>query len=292
MLLLQVLINGVLLGGLYASAAIGFSVIWGVMNLINLAHGSMIILGAYITYHIHHAIGLDPFLTIPMSGLVLFTLGFIVQKYLINHVIGGSVFMTLILTFGLEMLLVNMNLLLFSADLRSITPSYAGLGWQISSVKIPYARVGVFVFALCLTFILFLFMKGTKIGNAIKATSFDRDAAGLVGVDINRVYAITFGIGACMAGMAGSLFSVVFSFSPILGASFTMKAFVVVVLGGLGSIPGAIVGGLVLGIAENFASVLLEAGYRDAISFILLVAILVLRPRGILGKMFYAEVKG
>ncbi|NIS59221.1 MAG: branched-chain amino acid ABC transporter permease [Proteobacteria bacterium] len=291
MLFLQVLINGVLLGGVYGCAAIGFSVIWGVMNLINLAHGSMIILGAYITYFIHTTTGLDPFLTIPISGLVLFLLGFTIQKYLINLVIGGSVFMTLILTFGLDMALINTNILLFTADLRSVTPSYAGLGWEFGSVKIPYTRVAVFVFALALTVILFLIMNRTRLGNAIKATSFDRDASGLVGVDIYKVYAITFGLGACMAGMAGSLISMMYSFSPVLGGVFTMKAFVIVVLGGLGSIPGAIFGGLVLGLAENFASVLLEPGYKDAISFILLVTILVLRPRGILGKQFFAEVK-
>ncbi len=290
MLYWQVLINGVLLGGLYACAAIGFSVIWGVMNLINLAHGSMIILGAYITYVINSATGLDPFLTIPISGAALFLLGFMVQKYLINHVIEGSVFMTLILTFGLDLLLVNMTLLLFTADFRSITPSYAGLGWEIGTIRVPYTRLGVFFFALALTLILSLLMNRTKLGNAIKATSFDKDAAGLVGVNVFQVYAITFGLGAAMAGMAGSLISVLHSFSPVLGGTFTMKAFVIVVLGGLGSVPGAIVGGLILGITENFASVLLEAGYKDAISFILLVAILVLRPRGILGKQFFAEV--
>lgn len=291
MLFLQVLVNGVLLGGVYGCAAMGFSVIWGVMNLINLAHGSMIMLGAYITYLITTATGLDPFLTIPVSGLALFLLGYTVQKYMINLVIGGSVFMTLILTFGLDMALINANLILFTADLRSITTSYSSLGWALGSVRIPYARAGVFVFAIALTLILFLFMNRTRLGNAIKATSFDRDAAGLVGVNVSKVYAITFGIGACMAGMAGSLIAVIHPFSPILGGTFTMKAFVVVVLGGLGSIPGAIVGGLILGIAENFTSVLLEPGYKDAISFILLVVILVLRPRGILGKQFFAEVK-
>jgi len=292
MLFLQVLINGVLLGGVYGCAAIGFSVIWGVMNLINLAHGSMIILGAYITYLITSAVGVDPFFTVPISGLALFLLGFLIQKYLINLVIGGSVFMTKILTFGLNMALINANLLLFSADLRAVTTSYAGLGWEIGSIKVPYTRVGVFVFARALTLMLSLIMNRTRLGNAIKATSFDKDAASLTGVDIDKVYAITFGIGAGMAGMAGSLISMLYSFSPVLGDTFTMKSFVVVVLGGLGSIPGAIVGGLILGIAENFTSVLLEPGYKDAISFILLVVILVLRPRGILGKQFFAEVKG
>lgn len=291
MLFFQILVNGIFLGGLYACAGMGFSVIWGVMNLINLAHGSMIILGAYITYLINSTTGIDPFLTLPVSGLVLFLIGFVLQKYLINRVIEGSVFMTLILTFGLDLVLVNASLFLFTGNIRSITPSYAGLGWEIGSLKIPYARLGVFVFALTLTLILYLFMNRTKLGNAIKATSFDKEAAGMVGVDVNYIYSMTFGIGACMAGMTGSLLTQIYSFSPVLGGAFTMKAFVVVVLGGLGSIPGAIAGGLILGIIENFASVVFEAGYTNAISFMALVVILVLKPRGILGKRFYAEVK-
>ncbi|MBW1779880.1 MAG: branched-chain amino acid ABC transporter permease [Deltaproteobacteria bacterium] len=291
MLFLQVLINGILSGGLYACAAIGFSVIWGVMNLINLAHGSMIILGAYITYTITTATGIDPFLTVPVSGGFLFILGFLVQKYVINFVIDQSVFMTLLLTFGLDLVLMNANLFLFTADLRSISPWYSGLGWDVGAVKIPYTRLGIFLFSLALTLILFLFMNRTKLGNAIRATSFDREAAGLVGIDILRIYAITFGIGAGMAGMAGSLVSVIYSFSPVTGTVYTMKAFVVVILGGLGSIPGAVVGGLILGVVENFASILFDAGYKDAISFALLVLILVLRPRGIMGKLFYADIK-
>lgn len=292
MLFLQVLVNGILGGGVYACAAIGFSIIWGVMNLINLAHGSMIILGAYITYFFFTATGLDPFLAVPISGTVLFIFGYLIQKYLINHVIEGSVFMTLILTFGLDLVMVNAHILLFTADIRSINPWYAGLGLTFGTLKIPYTRLGVFFFALLLTAGLHLFLNRTRLGNAVKATSFDRDAAGLVGINVSKVYAVTFGIGAAMAGMAGSLVSVIYSFSPVVGTAFTMKAFVVVLLGGLGSIPGAIIGGLTIGIVENFASVFLEAGYRDAVSFILLLLILIFRPRGILGKKFYAEVAG
>ncbi len=291
MLFSQVLINGILMGGVYACSAIGFSLIWGVMNLINLAHGSMIILGAYITYFLTNGIGIDPFLTIPVSGAGLFLLGFIVQRFLLNYVIEGSVFMTLILTFGLDLVLVNANIYLFTADIRSITPSYAGLAWEIGSIRIPFTRLGVFTFALFLTLMLHLLLNRTKLGNAIKATSFDKEAAGLVGIDIHRIYTITFAIGAAMAGMAGSLISVVYSFSPVLGGSFTMKAFVIVVLGGLGSVKGAITGGLILGIVENFVSAFFDPGYKDAISFILLVIILIARPRGIFGKHFFAELK-
>lgn len=288
MLLMQVLVNGILLGGLYACMAIGFSVIWGVMNLINLAHGSMIVLGAYITYFITTQTGIDPFLTIPISGAGLFVLGFLLQKYLLNFVVHASVFMTLILTFGLDMVMINVNLALFTADIRSITTSYAGLGFQIGEIRLPYTRLGVFILALALTFALYLFMQRTRIGRAIRATAQNVRAARVLGIDTKRIYAVTFGIGACMAGAAGSLMAVVYAFSPVVGASFTMKSFVIVVLGGLGSMHGAIVAGIILGVAENLVSGLLIPGYSDAISYILLVLILVLRPRGLFGKQAIA----
>ena len=292
MLLMQVLVNGILLGGLYACMAIGFSVIWGVMNLINLAHGSMIVLGAYITYFITTQTGIDPFLTIPISGAGLFVLGFLLQKYLLNFVVHASVFMTLILTFGLDMVMINVNLALFTADIRSITTSYAGLGFQIGEIRLPYTRLGVFILALALTFALYLFMQRTRIGRAIRATAQNVRAARVLGIDTKRIYAVTFGIGACMAGAAGSLMAVVYAFSPVVGASFTMKSFVIVVLGGLGSMKGAIVAGIILGVAENLVSGLLDPGYSDATGFILLVLILVLRPRGLFGEQVIAEAKG
>lgn len=288
MLLMQVLVNGILLGGLYACMAIGFSVIWGVMNLINLAHGSMIVLGAYITYFITTQTGIDPFLTIPISGAGLFVLGFLLQKYLLNYVVHASVFMTLILTFGLDMVMINVNLALFTADIRSITTSYAGLSFQFGEIRVPYTRLGVFILALALTFALYLFMQRTRIGRAIRATAQNARAACVVGIDTKQIYAVTFGIGACMAGVAGSLMAVVYAFSPVVGASFTMKSFVIVVLGGLGSMQGAMVAGIILGVAENLVSGLLIPGYSDAISYILLVLILVLRPRGLFGKQAIA----
>lgn len=291
MLLAQALVNGILLGGLYACIAVGFSLIWGVMNLINLAHGSFVLLGAYVTATINQAFGLDPFLTIPISGGALFAIGYVIQRGLINLVIERSVFTTLIFTFGLNMLLVNLMLLAFTADLRGITVPYGGMVWQLGTVRVPYTRLGVFVVALLLTALLAFFTNRTRLGAAIKATSFDVDAARLIGIDVGHIYALTFAIGAAMAGVAGSLIAVNLPFSPVLGDFYTMKAFVVVVLGGLGSIPGALAGGMVLGITDNVASVVLDPGYRDAVSFTLLLLVLVLSPRGLFGKRFYAELK-
>jgi branched-chain amino acid transport system permease protein len=290
MLFVQVLVNGVLAGGLYACMAIGFSVIWGVMNIINLAHGSMIVVGAYVTYFMYRELGVDPFLTIPVAGALLFAIGFGLQRFVLNRVVAISVFMTLILTFGLDMVFTNANLALFNADIRSIHTSYAGSGIRLGTVHIAYTRLAVCVVAIAMTLGLMAFMNRTRIGNAIKATSFDVDGARLVGIDTSRIYAITFAVGCAMAGIAGSLVAVVSSFSPFSGASFTTKAFVVVVLGGLGSIPGAIVAGVALGLAENITSVTLNPGYSGAVGFLLLLVVLVWLRRGILGKRFYAEI--
>jgi branched-chain amino acid transport system permease protein len=292
MAMLQVIVNGVLLGGLYACVSIGFSIIWGVMNLINLAHGSMIVLGAYITFLISTQLEIDPFLTIPAAGALLFLTGYMLQAFLINLIVRASVFMTFIFTFGLDMLMINVFLVLFTADLRSLSIPYAHETVHVAGLGAPYGRLIAFVLAIVLTLALSLFLGRTRTGRAIKAVSFDRDAAALSGIDIGHIYALTFAIGCMMAGMAGSLIAVVYSFSPVTGESFTMKAFVIVVLGGLGSIPGAILGGILLGMAENMASYLLDPGYRDAIGFGLLLATLMFRREGLLGKRFFAEVKG
>lgn len=291
MLTLQVIVNGILLGGLYACMAIGFSIVWGVMNLINLAHGSMIVLGAYITYLTTRRFGIDPFLTIPLSGAALFLLGWMLQRFLINPIVRVSALMTLIFTFGLDMVMVNVNLALFTADLRTVAVPYGYRSVALGGVSVTFPRLAVFAVAVALTVGLDIFLNRTRLGNAIKATSFDREAASLAGIEISRIYALTFAIGAAMAGIAGSLIAVVYPFNPVTGDTLTMKSFVVVILGGLGSVPGAILGGILLGVIENLASLLLDPGYRDAIGFGILILVLVLRPQGLLGKRFFAEVK-
>src|SRR6185436_13569334 len=239
MLTLQVVLSGILLGGLYACMAMGFSLIWGVTNLINLAHGTMIVMGAYITWLLVTHTGIDPFLTVPASAAILFVFGHAIQRLLLNRAMRTTLFMTLILTFGLDMVLININLALFTADVRSITVSYADRALQLGEIRLPWTRLAVFAIALALTLLLHLFLERTRMGHAIRATGQNARAAAVLGIDTRRVYAMTFGIGAALAGAAGSLVAVLYSFSPVVGGGFTMKAFVVVVLGGLGSVRGA-----------------------------------------------------
>ena len=291
MLTLQVVLSGILLGGLYACMAIGFSIVWGVTNLINLAHGSMIIIGAYITWLLWTKFAIDPFLLVPVAAAFLFVFGFLLYRVLLHRVARTSLFMTLILTFGLDRLLVNINLQLFSANVRAITLPYADKVLQLGEIRLPYIRIAVFGVALLLTLLLHLFINHTRTGQSIRATAQNARAANVLGIDTRRVYAITFGIGAAMAGAAGSLIAMVYSFTPVTGDSLTMKAFVIVVLGGLGSMHGAIVAGIVLGVAENIVSGLIAPGYRDAVSFFMLLLILLVRPRGLFGSRYLADAK-
>ena len=291
MLLTQVVLNGILLGGLYACMAIGFSIVWGVTNIINLAHGSMIIIGAYITWLLWAQFGIDPFLLVPVAAAALFAFGFVLYRVLLHRVAAASLFMTLILTFGLDRVLVNINLQLFSANVRAITLPYADRVLTLGEIRLPYLRIAVFGVALLLTLLLHLFINYTRVGHSIRATAQNARAASVLGIDTRRVYAITFGLGAAMAGAAGSLIAMVYSFTPVTGDALTMKAFVIVVLGGLGSIHGAIIAGIVLGVAENIVSGLIAPGYRDAVSFFLLLVILLTRPRGLFGNRYLADAK-
>lgn len=291
MLFTQVVLNGVLLGGLYACMAISFSLIWGVMNIINLAHGSMMLMGAYVTFQLHRRFGIDPILSIPFSALVLFGFGYLLQRIVLNRVVHTSIFLTLVLTFGLDMLLINVNIALFTADVRSITMWYSGLALDIGGVRLAYTRIIVFVLALAMTFGLHLLLKHSRAGRAIRATSQNARAARVMGVDIPHTYAITFGLGAAMAGATGSLIAVVYTFSPVIGDTFTLKSFVVVILGGLGNMFGAIFAGIFLGVSENIVAGFIDPGYRDVISFWLLISVLLLRPSGFLGRPSFAVTR-
>jgi branched-chain amino acid transport system permease protein len=291
MVIVQNLINGLLLGGLYAAVALGFSLVWGVMNVINLAHGAFIMIGAYVTYWCFALLGIDPFLSVPLAMAFTFALGYLLQRYIVNLVVRTQVFMVFILTFGVEILLQNVTNLVCTADFRSITTPYSGAGVTVGGILIPYIRLVICGAALLLTFGLNLFLNGTKTGNAIRATSLNQEGAQLVGVDIGKIYMYTFAISAATAGAAGALMANVVAVSPYMGGTYTFKAALIVCLGGLGSIPGVVAGGMVVGLAETMGSHFISPGYKEFISFVLLVLILIVRPEGIMGKKFYAVIQ-
>ena len=281
----QILLNGLMLGAIYACIAVGFSLVWGVLNVINMVHGAFIILGGYLTFFAWLHFKIHPFLMILPVAAVMFVLGYILQRGMINKVISKPVLTTLTLTFGLEMILYNAMNLVFSATPRRISLDMGLL--KLGELLLPVDRIASMVLALTLTGLLYLVLRTSKIGRAIVAVRMDRDAASLMGINVKEIYAITFGIGAFMAGACGALVAVVFPVSTSLTGLFLGKAFVICVIGGLGTVPGALVGGLTLGVIESFAGYWLGPQNAILIGFILMLALLVVRPTGILGKKGY-----
>ncbi|MGP0092953.1 MAG: branched-chain amino acid ABC transporter permease [Xanthobacteraceae bacterium] len=285
----QTIVNGLLLGGLYAIAALGFSMVWGVMGIINMAHGSFIMVGAYISYVAFTALGMDPFLSLPLSMATLFVLGYGVQRLLLNRLIRTSLLLSLVLTFGLDLILVNICMLIFSADLHSVNTSYTSRSFAVGPLLIPYVRLAVFLLALTLAGAFYVFLNRTKAGQAILATALDKETARLMGIDPLQVYALTAGAGAALAGAAGTFASMLFPISPSMGLTFIGSVFVITVLGGIGSLEGAVLAGLLYGLIQAFAATLLGVNYQEIVAFVMFLLILVLRPQGLLGKRFYGE---
>jgi branched-chain amino acid transport system permease protein len=282
-MLAQVIINGLLKGGLYALMAMGMSLIWGVMNIINIAHGSFIMLGAYLTYWLFVGLGLDPFVSLPLSMAVIFMLGWLLQKYLINFVVQADIFITLLLTFGIELLINNLALLFWTADVRKVDVSYGAANFPLFGITIPVVRLAAFILALVISAILFYIMNHSRLGRAIRATSQELEAAKLTGVKVGNIYAITFGIGTALAAAAGTLWSILFPISPTMGGILTLKSFVVTIIGGLGTMLGPLIGGLILGVVEALGTNWFGSTYENLISFSIFLLVLIFMPRGILG---------
>ncbi len=283
--LAQIAVNALLLSGLLALVAVGFSLVWGIMNIVNLSHGAFIVMGAYITFWAHELWHIDPFLSIPVSMAVLFGLGYAVQRTVINQIMRAPLLATFLLTFGLEILIVNLLNYFFKADTRSVTSTYSGTGFTLGQVRVPYVRLYALVVSLALVLLLGAFLNRSRLGRAIRATGMDIDAARLTGVRVSVLYALTFAIGAAFAGAAGSLLAMVVPFDPNLGGAYTERAFVICVLGGLGNVVNVLIGAAVYAAVDVFVGSRLPA-LSQAVTFAILVVVLIVRPRGIAGKSF------
>ena len=283
-LFIQSLINGILLGGIYAAYSAGFSLIFGVMGVVNIFHGEMVMLGAFITYWVFTLFQVDPFLTIPLSAISMFVFGYLVQRFVINRVVEAPPMISYILTFGIHLIIAYTALWVWTADFRTVTTSYSGFNADIGGVIVPYARLATFGLALIVVIGLYILLYRSELGRAIQATAQDKEVARLMGVKVHRIYAVTFGIGAAITGVSGSLIATYFIIFPQMGLPYTIIAFCVVVLGGMGYIPGALWGGLILGIVQSLTATYLNAGLSGAFGFILLFLMLIIRPAGIMGK--------
>ena len=283
-LLLQIVVNGILLGGLYALMALGLALVWGVLNIVNLAHGAFIMLGAYTSYYFFTLLHVDPFAALPLCMLTVFAFGFVLQRYVLNLIVRAPMFNTLLITFGIDVVLTYLAQIVFSADFRVVNPTYAGANFTLLGATIPLVRALAFAMAIALTLTVWLILGHTRLGRAVRACAQNLVAARLYGVEPRTVYALTFGMGAALAGAAGGLYGVVSQINPYIGDPLTAKSFAISIIGGLENPLGVVVGGLFLGILESLTSLYIGSTYTDVASFGVLVLVLITRPRGLLGK--------
>jgi branched-chain amino acid transport system permease protein len=277
----QVIISGLLAGALYALVALGLGLIFGVMRVLNVAHGPILMLGAYVTVWLFSTVGLNPYLSLLVSMPLLFLLGILLQFFLVRRVVDAPELSSLLLTFGISIAIVNIVQFLFTSDLRAV--EYVTGSFVLGPFAFSKSRVVAALFAAGITGGAFLFLQKTRLGKAIRAVSQSREVAQVCGINVQRIHMITFGIASALAAAGGSLVAVMVAIQPEMGAVYTFKSFLVIVLGGAGNYPGALVGGLLLGLVEQLASLFLTTQVNEAIAYVLLVIVLLVRPTGILG---------
>jgi branched-chain amino acid transport system permease protein len=282
-LYVQAIVNGLLVGGVYSLMAIGLSLIFGVMRVINFAHGDMMVWGMFLSYWLFTSLGVDPYLSILLTGSAAFLLGVAIQKTLIDRVLTAPHEMQILLMMGVALVLENLALMIWGPDPRRVGTSYGLSTFWVGPIVFDLPRVATFFVALLLALGLYVFLRRTDLGRMIRAASDNRIGALLVGTDIQRVFALAFGVGAACVGAAGSLMTPFFPFQPSSGLAFTVNSFNIVIIGGMGSLLGAFVGGLLVGVSESLGAVILVPSLKEIVSFALLVLILLFRPQGLLG---------
>ena len=285
-LIAQTLADGMVLGGIYALAAVGFSLIFGVLHVINLSHGIIVLMGAYLALILSETLHVDPLLTMPLVMAILFAIGYVYQRFLIQYAVDRAAFASILLTFGVALMMHNVMIWLFSPDMRSITPTYAFTSLELGPIVLDAVRVSCLVASLILLSCLAALLKFSPLGRVIRATAQQTLAARLCGVNVRHVYALTFAVSAAFAGAAGIVIGIILPFSPADEATWTLNAFVVVVLGGVGSPAGALIGGLLLGIVSTLTAQYIGPSFPNVTMFLLLVLLLLVRPQGLLGNAF------
>ena len=281
---IQALISGILIGGVYALIGIGLTIIFGVMRIINFAHGDLQMVGMYLTYYVFVLLHIDPFLSIVITIPLMFAFGALLQKVFINPVLGALPQNQILLTIGLGLIMSNTVMLAFTSDYKILTTTYSSSSMKLGGISISTPLLISFAITAAITGALYWFLLKTDTGQAIRATAQDREAARLMGINVARMSIIAFGLGSALAGTAGALIAPTYYIFPQVGSTFTLKAFVIVVLGGMGSVVGATLGGVLIGIAESVGGVYFGGGWKDVIVFVLFLLVLLFKPSGLLGK--------
>ncbi len=279
------LIDGIFLGGLYTTVALGLTLVFGVMRLVNLAHGELLIGSAYLTYVVSTKLGLDPLLSLLVICPGVFCAGYLMQRVLLTPLLTHGMEPPLVATFGISIVTMTALVIAFSANTKALDASYATSSVEVLGERITVVLVISLVLAVALVAGLHLVLTRSRVGRALRAASEDAEAASAIGIDVRHVYALTFGLATVLAAVGGTLIALAFSMTPSSGLGWLLRAFTVIVLGGMGSIGGTLAGGLIVGVVEVYGSSWAGPQYRDLIVFSLLVAILVLRPRGLFGKV-------
>jgi branched-chain amino acid transport system permease protein len=284
----QNLVYGILLGALYGLAAVGIAMVFGVTKFLNVAHGELLMFGGYGCYWLFKLLGLDPFLSLPLTILFLLLIGVVLYQLLFVRMVKlpeeEKIKTTMLIGFGLTLIFQNTALLLWTADDRGITTAYSGASFILLGVRFPYVRIAGLVISLVCLFALQQFLRRSYTGKAIRATVEDWEAASLAGIDVRKVYLISFLLGTALAGVAGALVSVSFSVEPSMGMHWTLKSLIVMVLGGVGNFMGTFVGGILLGATESLTAFFISSNYRQVVGLILFLLILIFRPQGLFGR--------
>lgn len=281
--ILNALISGVLLGGMLALTALGLSIILGMMRLVNLAHGEFLVAGAYAGLFLLQWTGIDPLAGLALIGLLLALIGYPIHRFLLVPLAGKGPEASMMTMFGFSIILQNLFVLLFSADTRAIDRSYATVPLELGPISVPQIFVIGFVLSVVLIVAVHLLIAHSRFGRDLRASADQPQAAAIIGINVSRVHALTFCLGTACAGIGGTLIGVALSFTPTSGASYLLTDFAVIVFGGLGNVMGTLVGGIVLGVLQSIGGLTLGDGYRDLVGLVLFLAMLSLRPQGLLG---------
>jgi branched-chain amino acid transport system permease protein len=282
-IVVQAVVNGVLIGGIYALVSIGVTLIFGVVKIVNFAQGEFVMIGMYISYFLATYFGIDPLLSLFVSMPVLFVAGMLLQHFLIRRVLGLGDMPQIFLTFALSLLLVNVALLLFTANYRTVETPYSEAAIHIGPIYIAVAKLIAFVVAMALSAALWVFLRSTDLGKAMRAAAQNPDVAMLMGINTDRVFAVAVGVALALAGAAGSLLMPFYPAYPMVGQVFVLMAFVAVVLGTLGNVTGALIASLMMGVAESLGIQFVGADSGLIVVFLMLLATLALRPSGLFG---------
>ncbi|MEK6665040.1 MAG: branched-chain amino acid ABC transporter permease [candidate division NC10 bacterium] len=280
----QGLLNGLLFGGVYSLMAVGLTLIFGVMRVVNFAHGDMMVWGMYLAWLLATRAGVDPYAGFLVCAAALFVLGFAVQRALVDRILDAPHEMQILLMLGVALVLENAALVTFGPDPHRVRSALGLSTLWVGPIFVDVARLVTFAVAIALTFVLYLFLFRTDLGKAIRAAADNTYGALVIGIDVRRVYAVAFGIGAACVGAAGALVSAVLPFQPSAGLSASVTSFNIVIIGGMGSLLGAFLGGLLVSVAESLGAVFLAPSLKELVSFSLLILILLFRPAGLFGK--------